>query len=125
MDEEGKIKLKEKILEEIEAQKNLIENLKETSKPVAPDNAIGRLTRMEAINSKSISDASLNSAKVKLEKVFFIYHVYNDALWLLQWCMHNFVVLDLLQVFVFFIPLNLTYMEALCIHLRRENPSLC
>ncbi len=61
--------LKQKILDEIEAQEQLIASLKETSKPVAPDNAIGRLTRMEAINSKSISDASLNSAQVKLAKL--------------------------------------------------------
>ncbi len=61
--------LKQKILDEIEAEKNLIESLKETSKPVAPDNAIGRLTRMEAINSRSISEASLNSAQVKLSKL--------------------------------------------------------
>lgn len=69
MDEKDKNELKGKILEGIEAQKKLIENLRETSKPVAPDNAIGRLTRMEAINSKSISDASLGSAQVKLEKL--------------------------------------------------------
>ncbi len=61
--------LKQKILDEIEAQKHLIQSLKETSKPVAPDNAIGRLTRMEAIVSKGVSEASLNSAQVKLSKL--------------------------------------------------------
>ncbi|PIQ98711.1 MAG: hypothetical protein COV66_15670 [Nitrospinae bacterium CG11_big_fil_rev_8_21_14_0_20_45_15] len=54
---------------EIQAQKHLIEGLKETSKPVAPDNAIGRLTRMEAINSKSVSEASLHSASLRLTKL--------------------------------------------------------
>jgi DnaK suppressor protein len=33
------------------------------AKPISPDNAIGRLTRMEAINSKSINEAALRKAK--------------------------------------------------------------
>lgn len=59
-------KLKRIIEAEIEAEKRLIENLAETSRPVAPDNAIGRLTRMEAISSRGVSEASLNSARAKL-----------------------------------------------------------
>jgi len=34
--------------------------------PIAPDNAIGRLTRMEAINSKSINEAALAKARDEL-----------------------------------------------------------
>ncbi len=69
MDDEGRVELKKKIVEEIEVQKHLIESFTATSKPVAPDNAIGRLTRMEAISSQGISEASLNSAKAKLIKL--------------------------------------------------------
>jgi len=39
------------------------------SKPIAPDNAIGRLTRMEAINAKSINDANIRTAKIRLMKL--------------------------------------------------------
>jgi len=56
---ELKIRIEEKILD-LDKQ---IKNLRESSRPVEPDNAIGRLTRMEAINSKSISEASLRSAQ--------------------------------------------------------------
>lgn len=42
---------------------------KESSKPVEPDNAIGRLTRMEAINAKHISEASLNNARARLSRL--------------------------------------------------------
>lgn len=49
MSPEERNQLKRGIVEEIEAQKRLIESLKETSMPIAPDNAIGRLTCMEAI----------------------------------------------------------------------------
>ena len=69
MNEQKKAELKQKIIEEIKTQKHLIESFEETSRPVAPDNAIGRLTRMEAISSQRISEASLNSAKVKLAKL--------------------------------------------------------
>ena len=69
MDNEGRAELKKKIVEEIEVQKHLIIIFTLTSKPVAPDNAIGRLTRMEAISSQGISEASLNSAQVKLVKL--------------------------------------------------------
>jgi DnaK suppressor protein len=69
MDDEVRVGLKKKIVKEIEVQKHLIESFTETSKPVSPDNAIGRLTRMEAISSQSISEASLNSAQAKLVKL--------------------------------------------------------
>ena len=61
--------LKRKIEEEIEAQKTLITSLLETSKPVAPDNAIGRLTRMEALSDRAVSEASLNAAQHKLSRL--------------------------------------------------------
>ena len=69
MNEQARAKLKQKIIEEIKIQKHLIESFEEASKPVAPDNAIGRLTRMEAISSQGINGASLNSAKVKLTQL--------------------------------------------------------
>ena len=54
---------------EIKSQKHQIESLLKSVKPIAPDNAIGRLTRMEAIGSKGVSEASLNSAQTKLAKL--------------------------------------------------------
>ena len=69
MNHEERNKLKRAIVEEIAAEKHLIESLAESVKPVAPDNAIGRLTRMEAISSKGISENSLNSARAKLAKL--------------------------------------------------------
>ena len=60
---------REVILGEIESQKHQIESLLKSIKPIAPDNAIGRLTRMEAIGSKGISEASLSSAQRKLARL--------------------------------------------------------
>ncbi len=41
----------------------------ESSRPVEPDNAIGRLTRMEAINAKHISEATLDNARARLARL--------------------------------------------------------
>lgn len=63
MEYRQKTKLKENILEKMKATKEAIAAYKLLTKPIAPDNAIGRLTRMEAINSKSINEAALRKAK--------------------------------------------------------------
>ena len=43
-----------------------IANLEELTRPVEPDNAIGRISRMDAIGNRSINQASLNSSRQKL-----------------------------------------------------------
>ena len=64
-----KKKLKECVLNEIKTTAENISSLAEQVKPIAPDNAIGRLTRMEAISAKSINEANLANARFKLEKL--------------------------------------------------------
>lgn len=56
----------EKMLQQVEVE---VEQLKESARPVAPDNSLGRLTRMDAIGQKSINEAALNQAKIKLERI--------------------------------------------------------
>ncbi len=60
---------REKLEAEIEKTQGLIRDYKEQSKPVALDNAIGRLSRMDAINNKSITEAALRKAEGKLIKL--------------------------------------------------------
>jgi len=36
---------------------------------VAPDNALGRLSRMKALNDRAVSEASLNAANTKLSRL--------------------------------------------------------
>jgi len=66
MEEEN---LKQLILTEISRTENLIHEYRELSKPVAPDDAIGRITRMDAINNKSVTEASLRQAEQKLKNL--------------------------------------------------------
>jgi len=66
---EDKEKLKQHIIAEIKAVKIKIVSYKEGAKPVSLDSPIGRITRMDAINSKSISEESLRKAELTLQKL--------------------------------------------------------
>ncbi|NBC03736.1 MAG: hypothetical protein GVY20_08550 [Bacteroidetes bacterium] len=61
--------MKQVILDKLEETKQEIEQLKELTKPVEPDNAYGRLSRMDAINNKTINDAALREQKSRLQKL--------------------------------------------------------
>ena len=63
MNPDQKQEIKQAIIERMDALRKNIETFGNLSKPVSPDNAIGRLTRMEAINSRSINEASLAKSK--------------------------------------------------------------
>ena len=61
--------IKQTILNEISKTEKLIAEYKELTKPVAPDDAIGRISRMDAINNKSVTEASLRQAEEKLKNL--------------------------------------------------------
>ncbi len=61
-----KEEIEKNILDEIAKTEKLIAEYKELTKPVAPDDAIGRISRMDAINNKSVTEASLRQAEQKL-----------------------------------------------------------
>lgn len=63
--------LKDKIVSSIEETERDIAELEELTKPIAPENAIGRISRMDAINNKSINEAALAQARTKLDKLQF------------------------------------------------------
>ena len=69
MDSRERAKLKEKIVFERASLEKEIASLKEQAKPVPPDNAIGRLTRMDAIQAKSVAEAVLNEARIRQSKL--------------------------------------------------------
>jgi DnaK suppressor protein len=71
MKDTEKKKLVSQIREKIETVKEDISSYVKLTQPVAPDVAIGRLTRMDAIGNKSINEAALREARntlVKLER---------------------------------------------------------
>jgi len=46
-----------------------IDELKDFTRPVEPDCAIGRISRMDAINNKSVYDASLRNSRNRLKQL--------------------------------------------------------
>ncbi len=58
--------IKNKVISEISKTEKLIEEYKEMSQPIAPDCAIGRVSRMDAINNNSVTLAALRKAEEKL-----------------------------------------------------------
>lgn len=64
-----KEEVKLKIIDKIEQTKQLIAEYKELTKPVSPDVAIGRISRMDHINNKSVVEASLRQAEEKLKNL--------------------------------------------------------
>ncbi len=66
MDAPEKDAIRKKIEAAIAETTQDIANLEELTRPVAPDNAIGRLSRMDAIGNKSINQSALTASRHKL-----------------------------------------------------------
>ena len=69
MQEQEKKKLAHQMQAKLVTIKKDIVSYKERTQPVAPDVAIGRLTRMDAIGNKSINEAALREAQNTLAKL--------------------------------------------------------
>ena len=63
------IKIEKEIDKEIIINKNKILEYTELCKPIAPENSIGRVSRMDAINNKSVVEAALRVAIKKQDQL--------------------------------------------------------
>ncbi|MBT8221190.1 MAG: TraR/DksA C4-type zinc finger protein [Bacteroidia bacterium] len=61
MNKEERANFKDLILKKIERTSKKIEELEELVKPYAPENSIGRVSRMDAINNQSVMKAALRA----------------------------------------------------------------
>ena len=72
MNEQQKNQIEKKINNEIKETTKKITIYKELSQPIAPENSIGRVSRMDAINNKSVVEAALREVQEKLLKLLEI-----------------------------------------------------
>ena len=72
MDQDSIDKIKNKLSKEVAETKLKISKYKELSKPIPPENSIGRVSRMDAINNKSVVEAALREAENKLKQLEII-----------------------------------------------------
>ncbi|MFK7935871.1 MAG: TraR/DksA family transcriptional regulator [Saprospiraceae bacterium] len=79
MTTEQRAELKVKIAKTIELTKDKIIKLERDTQPISPENSIGRISRMDAINNKSVAEAGLRSAKRKLSNLEKAYIKIDDS----------------------------------------------
>lgn len=69
LSKEEKADLKKTITELIKKSENDVIEIEKVTQPVSPENSIGRVSRMDAINNKSVMEAALRNKKAKLSKL--------------------------------------------------------
>lgn len=69
MTEQQKKEIRLKIEKLIEDSLADIEVLEQATAPISPENSIGRVSRMDAINNKSVAEAALRNKRQKLGKL--------------------------------------------------------
>lgn len=69
MDIEEKLLVKNALEKKFEKLSRDIADLKELTKPESPDSAIGRVSRMDAINNRSVNEATLRKKKIQFSKI--------------------------------------------------------
>ena len=67
--DQDRAQLRTLILEEIQKLESSLEGLREGAKPVAPDNSIGRITRMDSIVNKSTAENVLAESNRRLAQL--------------------------------------------------------
>lgn len=69
----------ENVFKEIHKLEEKARRYKSLTAPVTPDNAIGRISRMDAINNKSVMEASLRETEKRITKLYQLLDRINDV----------------------------------------------
>lgn len=69
LSEKDKAEIKQKIIEAIQQCELAIRQLESATEPISPENSIGRVSRMDAINNKGVSDAAMRQKERQLIKL--------------------------------------------------------
>jgi len=87
MSDDDKAILKAKIEELILKYEHDIKETEKMTEPVKPENSLGRVSRMDAINNKSVMEASLRNKISKRNKLkFALTQLNNDGFGLCKKC---------------------------------------
>jgi DnaK suppressor protein len=69
MELKEKAELKKRIRQLIHEMEYEISLLEDHVKPISPENSLGRISRMDAINNKGVAEVSMRNKKSKLSKL--------------------------------------------------------
>ena len=67
------------MFKEIKSTQLKLDEYTKLCKPIAPENSIGRISRMDAINNKSVVEAVLRETKNKMAQLQIMKNKMNDA----------------------------------------------
>lgn len=70
--------IRSRLLAKIERSTKKIDRMEDMTQPIGPENAIGRVSRMDAINNKSVMEAALRNAKSELDSLKKALHHLDD-----------------------------------------------
>ena len=79
MDKAQLKEIQQKLVKEIKSTQLKLDEYTELCKPIAPENAIGRISRMDAINNKSVVEAVLRETKNKMTQLQIMKSKINDT----------------------------------------------
>ena len=69
MTKEDREKLRKTMTDKVAGLKEELIDLKELTRPEAPDCAIGQISRMDAINNRSVNEAAMRKKQLRLVKL--------------------------------------------------------
>ena len=78
MDKTQILEVKKVLKAELKNTQLKIDEYTELCKPIAPENSIGRISRMDAINNKSVVEAALRETEKKMQQLLQIDKKIND-----------------------------------------------
>jgi len=78
MDKTQILEIKKVLKAELKSTQLKIDEYTELCKPIAPENSIGRISRMDAINNKSVVEAALREAEKKMQQLLQMDKKIND-----------------------------------------------
>lgn len=69
MDKGTRLLVRDKITRKIKRIREDISHLEDLTRPIAPENSLGRITRMDTINRKGVHEATLRQARQTLAQL--------------------------------------------------------
>tara|TARA_B110000467_G_C18178962_1_gene399436 strand:+ start:561 stop:893 length:333 start_codon:yes stop_codon:yes gene_type:complete len=78
MDKTQILEIKKVLKAELKNTQLKIDEYTELCKPIAPENSIGRISRMDAINNKSVVEAALRETEKKMQQLLQMDKKIND-----------------------------------------------
>ena len=78
MDKTQILEIKKVLKAELKSTQLKIDEYTKLCKPIAPENSIGRISRMDAINNKSVVEAALREAEKKMQQLLQMDKKIND-----------------------------------------------